>query len=360
MKVTILCHNLSSSAAMRAHRLAAMAEWFADVEILGPADPAGLWPALPRDPRLKTVEAGSFPAFSDALRSLAEMVSGDVIVSVGAELASLGVAYLAAALAHRAVVLDVDAPARTATDDAEQSLADPAHPVYRGLMERAGAGADARTASTIALVARHGASLLPHGGFAVDPGRYARADARMRFNLPLTAKIVVYPGIPGNDFEHVVGAARRSRVLLAAPAQGRFGDLPSPPLLRLPVMRLGEMPWLLAAADAAIITGSGDSLPMKLFDAMAMGTPLIATASSDVEAALEGTGLVIPDAKDEDLVADAIDSLIDDPKGAKAMGEACRERFLEHYTTERLSSTLRAAVDAARKKAKQRAKRMRS
>lgn len=358
MKVSILCHDLSSSAAMRAHRLAAMAEWFADVEILGPADAAGLWPALPRDPRLRTVASGTFPAFSDAVRDLAETASGDVLIAVGAEIASLGAAFLAAALRPRPVVLDVDARARVASAAADTAgLADPSHQAYRHLMERAAAGADARTASTVALVRRHQAVLLPHGGFAVDPSRYARADARMRFNLPLTARIVACPGMPGNGFEHVVGAARRARVLLAAPAQGRYPDLPSPPLLRLPVMRLGEIPWLLAAADVAIVTGPGDALPMALFDTMAMGVPVIATGSADVEAALDGTGLLIPDATNEDLVADAIDSVIDDPDGARAMGDAARERFLTHYTTERLSGALKAAVEAARKKAKRRARR---
>jgi hypothetical protein len=42
MKITILSHNLTSNAAMRAHRLGLAARHFADVTVLGPVKHRGV------------------------------------------------------------------------------------------------------------------------------------------------------------------------------------------------------------------------------------------------------------------------------------------------------------------------------
>ena len=48
MKITILSHNLTSNAVMRAHRLAVAARHFAEVTVIGPVKHRGAWGALPR------------------------------------------------------------------------------------------------------------------------------------------------------------------------------------------------------------------------------------------------------------------------------------------------------------------------
>src|SRR4051812_32303225 len=64
MKITVLSHNLSSNASMRAHRLATAASTFAEVSLIGPIERSrGLWPALPQEPWIKTVRERRFPDF---------------------------------------------------------------------------------------------------------------------------------------------------------------------------------------------------------------------------------------------------------------------------------------------------------
>ena len=63
MRITVLTHNLSSNAAMRAHRLAQAASRFAQATLVGPAARAGPWGALPRDIPIVSVKKRRFPEF---------------------------------------------------------------------------------------------------------------------------------------------------------------------------------------------------------------------------------------------------------------------------------------------------------
>ena len=63
MKITVLSHNLTSNAVMRAHRLARAAQSFAGVRLIGPVERRGLWPALPPEPWIASVRKKRFPKF---------------------------------------------------------------------------------------------------------------------------------------------------------------------------------------------------------------------------------------------------------------------------------------------------------
>ena len=68
MKITVIGHNLSSNAVMRAHRLAEAARTFAEVSLIGPVERRGLWPALPSEPWIRTVREKRFPEFCECVR----------------------------------------------------------------------------------------------------------------------------------------------------------------------------------------------------------------------------------------------------------------------------------------------------
>lgn len=85
---------------------------------------------------------------------------------------------------------------------------------------------------------------------------------------------------------------------------------------------------------------------MNLYDAMAMGIPIVATDVSDVAATLGGAGIILPPG-DEEALTSALGALTRDRTRAAALGRAARERFLEHFTIERLSGVLHTVVEAA-------------
>src|SRR6266446_4456878 len=108
MKITILSHNLSSNAAMRAHRLAVAARTFAEVKMIGPVERTGLWPALPSETWIKAVEEKRFPRFFLSLLQLVDAADGDIIIAAKPHLASFGAALLAGERRNVPVILDMD------------------------------------------------------------------------------------------------------------------------------------------------------------------------------------------------------------------------------------------------------------
>ena len=72
-------------------------------------------------------------------------------------------------------------------------------------------------------------------------------------------------------------------------------------------------------------------VPAKLFDAMALGRPVVSTRVSMIPEILEGCGLVI-EPGDVAVLSAAIGRLIDDPAEAQALGARARERCVERYS----------------------------
>ena len=95
MKITILSHNLTSNAAMRAHRLGLAAQHFAEVTMLGPVKHRGTWGALPAEPWIKPVESKNLPKFFHTIVELIRASKADVIIAAKPYLASYGVGLLA-------------------------------------------------------------------------------------------------------------------------------------------------------------------------------------------------------------------------------------------------------------------------
>jgi glycosyltransferase involved in cell wall biosynthesis len=109
-----------------------------------------------------------------------------------------------------------------------------------------------------------------------------------------------------------------------------------------------SLPRLLAAADVVAIPQSDTQpahyqVPMKVYDAMAMGKPIVAGAVSDLPAILEGCGLLVPPG-DVDALAAAIAYLVGHPQEAGALGDRARERCLELYSMQRIGEVLREVV----------------
>jgi glycosyltransferase involved in cell wall biosynthesis len=75
-----------------------------------------------------------------------------------------------------------------------------------------------------------------------------------------------------------------------------------------------------------------ENSPMSLLEAMAAGIPVVATAVGGIpEIVSDGAGVLVP-AGDEAALADAIASLLDDPRRARELGDAGRRRVLERFT----------------------------
>jgi glycosyltransferase involved in cell wall biosynthesis len=97
-----------------------------------------------------------------------------------------------------------------------------------------------------------------------------------------------------------------------------------------------DAPRALAAADVVAIPSrpsqaSQGQMPAKVFDAMAMAKPVVATAVSDLPEVLEGCGRTVAGA-DPGALAAALQELLADPALRREMGKRARARCVERYS----------------------------
>lgn len=363
MRVTVLSHNLSSNAAMRAHRIATAARHFADVTLLGPVEAKGFWPALPKQPWIRTVAERRFPSFHRSFVELVEAADGDVLIACKPMLASYGVALVAAEQrGDTPVILDLDdldvafTPREMWPDN--PSMADlrrPASAIYTGLLTKAAFAASAITVACTSLQQKFGGELIPHGSLTelFNPTRVDRAAARthFKFNQPT----VLFAGTPRHHkglrtLAKAVSKLGRARLAVLCRAE----DLADPEwkefeIQRVPMIPYTRLPLLLAAADVIAIpqleTEAGrHQMPMKVYDCMAMAKPIVASAVTDLPAVLEGCGRVMPPG-DAHLLRGALRDLLKNPEQAAELGARARSRCLAEFTMEKVAGKLQAVVE---------------
>ncbi len=365
MKITILSHNLSSNAAMRAHRLALAAQHFAEVTVIGPVKKRGLWGALPTIPWIKPFEWKNLPKLYHVVLELIEAADGDVLIACKPYLTSYGVALLAAECRKAPVILDLDdldlavnPPDERDIKHTLRDLRDPASMTYLKVLCKATNAAAAITVASVALQKRFGGTLVPHGcpTEQFDPTAVDREAARQKFGF--SGPVVLFPGTRrthkglkplARSVAQIPGARL---AVLCRPDDYSDPKWDAYPLIRLPLIPYAELPALLAAADVVAIPqmdteGAQHQMPMKVYDAMAMAKPIVASAVSDLPRALESCGRLVPPGDIRQLTA-AVQGLLEDPLAARALGEKARARCLERYSMQHVAEALREALKRAR------------
>jgi glycosyltransferase involved in cell wall biosynthesis len=95
-------------------------------------------------------------------------------------------------------------------------------------------------------------------------------------------------------------------------------------------------PLLLAASDIVCIPqevsyASLGQVPAKVFTAMSMAKPIIASAVSDLPVILKECGIIVPP-KDINALAEGITRLIENPQMAKMLGQHAQLKCVEKYS----------------------------
>lgn len=89
---------------------------------------------------------------------------------------------------------------------------------------------------------------------------------------------------------------------------------------------------ILEAASILVIASRSESIPLLLYDAMAMARPIVATAVGGIPEVLENgvNGLLVPPENPEALAA-ALERLLADPAFALSLGQRARQCVLDRY-----------------------------
>lgn len=111
-----------------------------------------------------------------------------------------------------------------------------------------------------------------------------------------------------------------------------------------------EVAESLSAADVFVLPSFAEGVPVVLMEAMAARLPVVATRVGGVSELVEDgvSGVTVPPG-DADSLAAALERMLDDPSGARAMGEAGRRRVVAEFASDkeagRLARLFRGEID---------------
>jgi len=356
VKISVLCADLADNAAGRALLLARLLEPLGQVEIVGPCFGAPWAPMANTTVRCRSVAGRKLPGFAASMAEVGRMADGDLLYASKPRLGSAGVAYLAKLRTRRPLLLDVDdwevgfflRGGFWGTVGRSLNLANPAGLPWTWLGERLRGMADAITVASRFLAERFGGVLIPHVRDTDQwkPGATDADGARRQLGAS-SERLVMFLGTPraykGVD-DLAAAMARLGRrdavlaVIGAAPDGGIARRLRTlyPPTRFVAAIPFDDVPRYLEAADVVAVPQRDTSdtrgqVPAKLFDAMAVGRPVISTRVSMIPEVLENCGVIVPPG-DVEALASGIGRLLDHPDEAAAFGQRARERAVERYS----------------------------
>lgn len=197
-------------------------------------------------------------------------------------------------------------------------------------------------------------------GIALERVRPSRAREDIRRDLGLAPEdfAILATGrlAPQKGLEYLLQATPILRTRMGRPfAVLLAGDGPSRRRLEELVSRLGiatnvrflgfrtDVGDLLHAADLVVLPSLWEGLSIALLEAMSARKPIITTAiGSNLEVTAGGATAILIPPKDPEALANAVIRLSSEPREAERLAEAAYNRYVAHYTEERM---LRAYID---------------
>src|SRR5690606_5519239 len=86
-----------------------------------------------------------------------------------------------------------------------------------------------------------------------------------------------------------------------------------------------------AAFDVFVLSSRTEGTPMVLFEAMAAGTPIVATAVGGVPDVVGPGEAILVSPEDPEMLARAIREVREDPRAAASRAERARHRLANHF-----------------------------
>ena len=371
MKISILCFDLSSNAFGRAGLLAQAISRFCDVEIIGPSRRGGIWAPMSQiEIPVKKFEWRRYPDFSRIRKNILDAIDGEIVLASKLMPTSFGIGLQKKKYSGKPLILDVD--------DWELgffyhsgffgrvgrflNFLNPNGLPYVWRMEHLVGHADAISVSNRFLQKKFGGKLLPHcrDTSVLDPQKFNPDEIKERIGLP-DKKVVMFLGTPRphKGIDDLLIALKQINipglrlVIIGAENQQEFlkGVDQS---IRDRVVVLSKIPFqnlpeFLSAADIVAIpqrqtSDSVGQIPARLFDAMSMAKPIIATRVSDIPEVLEDCGYLV-DPSEPSQLADCIQYILSHPGEAIAKGYAARERCKQRYDMHNLECGLHELVE---------------
>ena len=110
--------------------------------------------------------------------------------------------------------------------------------------------------------------------------------------------------------------------------------------------RRQDMPKLLAGWDVAVSSSRSEALSNTLIEAMACGTPCVATDVGDTAYIINNYGIVVPSGNSEKLAKGILKILAFDSKALKTIKEGARQRVVEKFDVKKVNTQIESLYQA--------------
>ena len=380
MKISILSPDLSDNCLGRAYLLAKILQRRYEVEIVGPIFGDSIWKPVADDRSLtyKSVNIqGKFRAYWQ-IKKLAKKIDGDVVYASKPVFTSFGVGLLKKLFTDKPLILDIDDwemgfikenYSRLSFASRFKSLAASTLYLYiigsywSGLLgEKLARFADEITVSNRFLQRKFSGTIVWHGRDteAFDPTRCNGNSIREKYKIEGHKKVVMFFGTPRphkgiDDLIKAVSIIEDRNVILVnvgvddrdqysqkaveaarKALNKRFKGFGLQPFERVPE--------ILSMANVVVIPQRKNlstlgQVPAKVFDAMAMAKPIIATNVSGLPEILDGCGWIV-DSENPEQLAESIQYVLDNTKEAEEMGQKARQKCIKEYSWDMIENVL--------------------
>ena len=380
MKISILVPDLSHNCLGRSYLLAKVLQRRYEVEIVGPIIGMDIWGPVTGDSSIcfKAIKFhGKIKPYFQTL-DLLKLIEGDVIYASKPLFTSFGIGLINKAITKKQIVLDIDDWQMGIIRDLRKNLSFTSRLlsfvvsslfIYKAnsywnnrIGEKLIFMADQVVVSNTFLKNKFGGTIVWHGRdtTAFDPSRFNKNQIRQKHGIDKEKKIVMFFGTPRqhkglDDLIEAVKLLNNQNVILSIVGVDS-NDHYSLTMANTAKKELNEnyigfglqpfdaIPQFLAMADIVVVPQKKNDatvgqIPAKIFDAMAMAKPIIATAVSDLPTILSDCGW-ITDPDDPLKLANCIRSVLENPEIAEEMGNNARKKCIENYSWEAMEKVL--------------------
>lgn len=374
MLISIVCPDLSQNCLGRAHVLAKLASIEFDVEVVGPMYQDQIWEPLRNEYDYKAVQTSyrSYQ-FATEVKKLTDKIEGDLIFASKPRMGSFGISLLSKYINDRPLILDIDdweTGFKLHEGGTLFHIKQIPHMInvnsyyYTRILEKLSSLADGITVSNSFLQSKFGGECIPHlrDPDRYDPSKYNSRDLRKELDLPMNKDLVLFFGTPHpykgvEDLIQAVNSLENDNVqaLIVGVGSNGYSSSLKNKYSEKTIFRgrqpFEEIPKWIATADIVSVPqrdglATKGQLPAKLFDAMAMGKPIIATNISDMPSILGEWGIIAKPRSPVDL-AQKIEYLIDNPREREKIGEGLRDRCIDNYSFQSRGEQIKSLVYSA-------------
>jgi len=359
MKISIVTYDLGLNCLGRAYLLGKVLRRNYEVEIHGfsftnPNEP--IWkPCDTGEFNYHAVKGKNFPSFLKTMATMAKNLDGDVIYASKLRLPTFGVGLLKKVFGNKPVVLDIDDLETSWYQHLKgrrrwKTLLDPTGPYPTQGMEHCVRFADEVTTVSSQLQRKYGRGIIiPHGKDteSFDPDKFDRIAMREKLGIK-DFKTIMFLGTarPHKGLDDIVNALNlldREDIRLMVIGAGAdpiydqsLKDSGGEKVILRDGIPFNAIPEYLNAADLVVLPQkknlqSFGQIPAKIFDAMAMAKPIIATNVADLAQILQGCGLIV-EPGDISAMAEKINWVLSNPVEGGEMGRLARKKCIDEFS----------------------------